>query len=196
MKEISVIMPAYNVEKYIEKCLKSLENQCFKNFEVIIVNDGSTDKTEKIILDYQSKSKLDIKYFYEENAGQAYARNKAMAKASGKYVAFIDSDDYIDSDYLQQLELCAENYESDMVSCGYRVIDEAGKIRSECNISPFAPESGFGRAGIFAIWGRLIRRDFIMRNHIFFPVGKIYEDVPFAISAKFYAKNVRSLSYV
>ena len=63
MKEISVIMPAYNVEKYIEKCLKSLENQCFKNFEVIIVNDGSTDKTEKIILDYQSKSKLDIKYF-------------------------------------------------------------------------------------------------------------------------------------
>ena len=119
-----------------------------------------------------------------------------MAKASGKYVAFIDSDDYIDSDYLQQLELCAENYESDMVSCGYRVIDEAGKIRSECNISPFAPESGFGRAGIFAIWGRLIRRDFIMRNHIFFPVGKIYEDVPFAISAKFYAKNVRSLSYV
>lgn len=196
MKKISVIIPVYNVEKYIERCLLSLENQCFKNFEVILVNDGSTDKTEKIILDYWSKSELDIKYFYEDNAGQAYARNAAMAKASGKYIAFIDSDDYIDFDYLQQLELCAESNESDMVSCGYRVIDEKGKIIGKCNVSPFSRESGFGRAGFFAVWGRLFRRDFLMENHISFPVGKIYEDVPVAIYAKFYAKNVRSLSYI
>ena len=196
MKKISVIMPAYNVQPYIGRCLKSLEAQCFKDFEVIVVNDGSTDGTEEIILNYMSDSSLDIKYIYQKNAGQGYARNEAMAMAQGEYIAFIDSDDYVDSDYLQELLLCAERDASDMVSCGYRLIDEAGRVLSECDVSPFARESGYGRPGIFVVWGRLFRRSFLTENQIIFAEGKIYEDVPFVIYAKFKANQVRSISYI
>lgn len=196
MKKISVIMPAYNVEPYIGRCLKSLEAQCLKDFEVIIVNDGSTDGTEKIILDYMSDSGLDIKYIYQKNAGQGYARNEGMGQASGEYIAFIDSDDYVDSDYLRELLACAQKHGADMVSCGYRQIDEQGRVAVECDVSPFAEESGYGRPGIFVVWGRLFRREFLAENQIFFPEGKIYEDVPFAIRAKYKAKTVRSISYI
>ncbi|MCM1258220.1 MAG: glycosyltransferase [Roseburia sp.] len=196
MKKISVIMPAYNVEPYIGRCLKSLEAQGLKDFEVIIVNDGSTDGTEKIILNYMSDSSLDIKYIYQKNAGQGYARNEGLGQAEGEYIAFIDSDDYVDSDYLQELLACAEKNEADMVSCGYRVIDEQGRVASECDVSPFARESGYGRPGIFVVWSRFFRREFLAENQIFFPEGKIYEDVPFTIDAKYRAKNVRSISYI
>lgn len=196
MKKISVIMPAYNVEPYIGRCLKSLEAQCLKDFEVIIVNDGSTDGTEKIILNYMSDSSLDIKYIYQKNAGQGYARNEALGQALGEYIAFIDSDDYVDSDYLRELLVCAEKHGADMVSCGYRLIDERGRVAVECDVSPFAEESGYGRPGIFVVWSRLFRREFLTENQIYFPEGKIYEDVPFTICAKYNAENVRSISYI
>lgn len=91
--EISVIIPVYNSEKYIRKCLESLANQTVKEIEVIIVNDGSTDHTAEIIEQYEKENDLRIRLFHRENAGQAAARNFAIDKAAGNYIAFMDSDD-------------------------------------------------------------------------------------------------------
>ena len=85
MKDISIIVPAYNAEKYLEKCLESLVNQTKKNIEIIVINDGSTDDTEKIILEFKERYPEMIKYFFQENSGQSVARNVGIEMAEGKY---------------------------------------------------------------------------------------------------------------
>ena len=92
--KISVIVPVYNVEKYLEKCLDSLVNQTLKDIEIIIVNDGSLDNSQEIIDKYAKKHKT-IKSYIKENGGLSDARNYGIKQASGKYISFIDSDDYV-----------------------------------------------------------------------------------------------------
>ena len=104
MPKISVIIPVYNTEKYVEKCLESLAKQEMKDFEVIIVNDGSTDNSENVIKNYMQSSKLNIKYLEKENGGLASARNYGVEKASGKYISFFVSDDYLDKNLFSELE--------------------------------------------------------------------------------------------
>ena len=94
MKNISVIIPVYNSGKYIYKCLSSILSQTYKNFEIICVDDGSTDNSKEIILDL-AKDNKNIAYFYEENSGPSYARNNGIKHAKGEYITFIDSDDYL-----------------------------------------------------------------------------------------------------
>ena len=93
--KVSVIVPVYNTYDYLNKCLDSLVNQSFKDYEIIIVNDGSTDDSEKIIKKYQKKYS-NIKYYYKENGGLSSARNYGIKYANGDYIAFVDSDDYVD----------------------------------------------------------------------------------------------------
>lgn len=195
-KKISVIIPAYNVKDHIWGCLSSLERQTHKNLEVILINDGSTDQTEDIIKKYMKESRLEIHYFSQTNHGQAYTRNFGTRQAAGEYIAYIDSDDYPDPDYLSRLYETAEKYESDVVNSGYRVVNEDGTVLSEVNISPFSAVSDFGRAGVFAVWSKLYRTSFLREKQIRFPEGKLYEDVPFSIAAKFQGKNVKSISYI
>jgi len=95
-KKVSIIVPVYNTEKYLTKCLESLVNQTLKEIEIIIINDGSKDNSEKIIMNYIDKYSDKIKYIYQENSGQAVARNKGIQMAKGEYIAFVDSDDYVD----------------------------------------------------------------------------------------------------
>ena len=195
-KKISVIIPVYNGRKYIINCLNSLEKQTHKNIEIILINDGSTDDTETVIQNYMDKSSLTIQYFSQSNHGQAYTRNFGTKKATGEYIAYIDSDDYLDPDYLLKLYETAEAYHSDVVNSGYRVVKEDGTVLSEVNISPFSDVSDFGRAGVFVVWSKLYRREFLQKQKISFPEGKIYEDVPFSIAAKFQGQNVKSISYI
>lgn len=111
-KKISVIIPCYNAEEYIAETLDSLEKQIFTDFEVVIINDGSSDNSEKIIRDYMSGSKLDIIYIYQENAGVSAARNNAIKNVNGKYILFLDADDKF-SKYM--LSVMAEYAEKDIV---------------------------------------------------------------------------------
>ena len=97
---ISVIVPAYNVEKYIKTCLNSLINQTYSNFEIIVVNDGSTDQTEEILRSYQSNPKFRI--YSQKNGGLSAARNRGIKLVNGELVCFIDSDDSVKSDYLER----------------------------------------------------------------------------------------------
>ena len=103
MKKVSVIVPFYNVEKYIDKCLNSLVNQTLEDIEIIIVNDGSKDNSETIAKEYASKYKNKIIYLKKENGGLSDARNYAIPYATGEYIAFLDSDDYVEVNMYEQM---------------------------------------------------------------------------------------------
>ena len=105
---VSVVIPVYNIEGYIEKCLKSIVNQTYKNIEIIVVNDGSTDKSQNIIDSFKALYGDKIISICQKNAGQSVARNVGVSRSSGEYIAFIDGDDYVESDYIEKLILTAE----------------------------------------------------------------------------------------
>ena len=102
MAEVSIIVPVYNVEKYLERCLDSLINQTFKDIEIICIDDGSIDNSGKILDEYAAKDSR-LKVIHQNNAGQAAARNNGMKIASGRYISFVDSDDWVDKDFIEKL---------------------------------------------------------------------------------------------
>ena len=115
--KLSVIIPVYNTEKYIEKCLNSIVNQTMEDLEIIIVNDGSTDNSQEIINEYTKKYPNLIKSFIKENGGQGSARNYGLNYAKGKYISFVDSDDWLDLELLENMYNNAEKEQSDIVIC-------------------------------------------------------------------------------
>ena len=126
--KISIIVPVYNVEKYIEKCLESLANQSMQDFEIIIVNDGSKDNSEEIIKSFQENHpNLQIKYLKKENGGLASARNYGVKYATGKYISFIDSDDYIDINLYKNLEKYMDE-DIDVIKFKMQTVDKKGNI--------------------------------------------------------------------
>ena len=128
MPKVSIIIPVYNVEKYIKKCLESLAKQTMQDFEVIIVNDGTKDDSEKVILDYKEKHpNMKIKYYKKENGGLASARNYGVKYAIGKYISFLDPDDYLDDNLYKSLEKYMDE-NIDVIKFKMQTIDSNGKI--------------------------------------------------------------------
>lgn len=125
---LSIIVPIYNVEKYLERCIDSIINQTYKNLEIILVDDGSKDASGIIADTYASKDNR-IKVIHKENGGLSDARNHGLDQARGNYIIFIDSDDFIDSSMCEILFTTAEKYSSDIVSCNYYI------FRAENHIS-------------------------------------------------------------
>ena len=127
MPKISVIVPVYNTEKYIEKCLKSLDSQTMKDFEVVIVNDGSKDESERAIKNYMRRTRMNIKYLKKENGGLASARNYGVERASGKYISFLDSDDYLDKDTFYLLEQYIDK-DIDLIKFKMKTVNEKEEV--------------------------------------------------------------------
>lgn len=123
---ISIVVPIYNVEKYLEKCINSIIIQTYKNIEIILVNDGSTDSSGKICDIYLKKDKR-IKVVHKKNGGLSDARNVGIENAKGKYIAFIDSDDFIDSDFIEILYNLIIEYNADVSCCKCNVIYKKNK---------------------------------------------------------------------
>ena len=117
MIKVSIIVPVYNVEKYLKKCLDSLINQTLKEIEIIIVNDGSPDNSQKIIDDYKEKYPQKIASFIKENGGQGEARNYGLKYAKGEYISFVDSDDWLSENALESMYIKAKENNSDVVIC-------------------------------------------------------------------------------
>lgn len=126
-KIVSVIIPVYNAEKTLEKTLNSLINQTYKNLEIILVNDGSTDNSREICENYQKKN-VNIKLINKENEGPGKARESGLKYASGNYISFIDADDYIDINFYKIMTSKVEEDRADIVQCGYSLVDLKGNV--------------------------------------------------------------------
>lgn len=130
MPQISIIVPVYNVEKYISRCIDSILNQTFTDFELILINDGSSDQSGEICDDYVKKD-IRIRVIHKENGGPAEARNVGLDVAKGKYVGFVDSDDYIDVHMYEELYTKCQQEKIDICTCGrFDVYEDGSKIRS------------------------------------------------------------------
>ncbi|MGX5685950.1 glycosyltransferase family 2 protein [Chryseobacterium cucumeris] len=137
---VSVIVPVYNVENYLEKCLKSLVKQSLSDIEIIVVNDGSKDNSEKIIKEFTQRYPEKIKAFTKENGGLSDARNFGIDRAAGDYIGFVDSDDYVTENMFEEMLLLAEKHHAKMVICNIQKVDENGKIVQKLTQLPDMPE--------------------------------------------------------
>ena len=181
---ISVIIPLYNVENYIVYCLNSFENQMYKNFELIIVNDGSTDNSVFIVKEYMSKSDMKIKLKNQENAGVSVARNKGLDEAAGEYICFVDSDDMVGPEYLSQMIEIINNNGCDLVICGIKSVPEDFSINTyiyekhpvEIMNSYEALKKFLYHDIVSSICSLLIKRDTIEKNQLRFAEGYRYSE--------------------
>ncbi|MPS63476.1 MAG: glycosyl transferase family 2 [Chryseobacterium sp.] len=138
--KISIIVPVYNVENYLAKCLDSLVNQTYQNIEILVVNDGSTDDSGKIINDFSVKFPEKIKAFYKKNGGLSDARNVGIDNATGDYIGFVDSDDYVLETMFEEMLDLAEKHSAEMVICNIQKVDERGNVIQKLTQIPNMPE--------------------------------------------------------
>ncbi len=131
-KKVSIIMPIYNSEQYLEKSIESIINQSYKNLEIILINDGSTDKSEKICESYSKKDSRII-YKSKENEGPGPARNVGLSIMSGDYISFVDSDDYIDPSMIEKMVDLLESNSCEVVQVGARIVDLFGNTIEDTN---------------------------------------------------------------
>lgn len=185
---ISVIIPCYNAEKNIDKTLSSLEDQTYKNFQVIIINDGSTDKTDFIIKKYLSKSSLNYEYICKENSGVSSSRNLGINISKGKYITFLDSDDIYNYKYIESLYNMLISKNVDTVYCCYsRDIDKVMSIKqnNDMNKSKYLThkelmKSFMYRKGPCAFWSFIYKKSIIDKYKIKFTEKFKYgEDLEF-----------------
>lgn len=188
MKKLSVIVPVYNVEKYLSKCLDSLINQTLKDIEIILVNDGSPDNSQSIIDEYKKKDKR-IKSIIKENGGQGSARNLGLTKAKGEYISYIDSDDWIDSNMLEEMYNCAKEKDLDIVICGYNNIfgDRIEEVLVPDNlINDTLSNKNSKIFNIISPCSKIYKREYLLNSKVLFEENKVwYED--FAYSVKLLA---------
>lgn len=159
--KVSVIVPVYNVELYIEKCLKSLVKQTLKEIEIIIVNDGSTDNSDKIISKY-AKKYSNIIYIKKENGGVSEARNLGLQKATGEYIGFLDSDDWIEEDMYEKMYEKAKSENFDMVACDTEAIFPDKKMYISSNIKEDNVSNKELMIDAYAvIWNKIYKKELI-----------------------------------
>lgn len=185
MIKVSIIVPIYNVEQYLEKCLESLVNQTLKDIEIILVNDASPDNSDLIMKKYADKYSNIINIFLKENLCLGGARNKGVEQASGEYITFVDSDDYLDLDYCERMYQEATRTDSDMAYGLFAMVNEEEQISSERLLYPIefsgaitdGKRCGFLNKGVFAC-GKLFKTSTWKENNIEFPEHLKYEDAP------------------
>jgi glycosyltransferase involved in cell wall biosynthesis len=195
---VSIIVPVYNVEQYLAKCLDSLIGQTLKNIEIILINDCSTDQSEDIIFKYQ---KIDSRIVYlkqKKNQGQGFARNYAIKEARGEYILFVDSDDYIALNAAEILYNKAKEQNLDILEANYyRVYPTHKKEQKNEVFSDILTGNQYFEKIPFTvgvIWNKLWRKEFILKNNLTF-VKEIFEDVIFISEATLVAKRVFRMEF-
>ena len=196
---ISIIVPAYNVEKYIKACLDSLINQTYSNFEIIVVNDGSIDQTEEILRGYQSNPKFRI--YSQKNGGLSAARNRGIKLANGELVCFIDSDDSVKFDYLEKLAVpFFDDSDVDITVCGYQEKFENSVINHVLNSQKItgaqATKDLLIKQQDFNVlaWNKLYRKSLFSDYKIEYPVRQIHEDNLTTYKLFFHAQKIVYIS--
>lgn len=174
---ISVIVPIYNVAPYLNRCLDSLRNQSYKNFEVIMVNDGSTDESGEIAKTY-SKIAPQFVYIYQENKGQGAARNTGIRAAKGDYLAFVDSDDFVHKDYLKRLHEMMLSNGADISMCSVQRVWDNGRRTTNAITNDgtrvIEDVSNYLVKGSFSVWNKLYKKNLF--DGLTFPERMKFED--------------------
>lgn len=199
---VSIILPVYNCEDYLDRCLVSLLRQTIKNYEIIMVDDGSTDHSPEIADSYASRFPDRVRVFHQENKGPSAARNLALSHARGKYVGFMDSDDWADTDMFLRLFLIAEQEPADLVICGrYDIITERKPFRyvKRTPNTSYPCSTIFESPGVMSdttqfVWDKLFRRSIIEEHEIRFDERFRYtEDVLFLCVYKYYCNCIYTI---
>ena len=185
MPKVSVIVPVYKVEKYLNRCVDSILSQTFKDFEIILVDDGSPDRCGDICEEYAKKNNK-VKVLHKKNGGLSDARNAGLNMATGKYIVFVDSDDYIDSNMIDILYKRIVDTSADMAICNYLYVDEdetpmleyTGSLAVEdiiyTGIQILYGATTKGRISFVTACNRIYKRE--LWDDIRFPKGKLFED--------------------
>jgi glycosyltransferase involved in cell wall biosynthesis len=196
---ISIIVPVFNSAKYLEKCINSLLKQNIDNTEIILVDDGSTDNSQEIIKEYSKKnSDRIVCILNEENHKQGAARNMGIKIARGKYITFVDSDDWISNEYCNKMYRLAEEGDYDIVYCDYYrefekdgnkiynvLVDnsQVGRLDHEKRKSLLLRMDSYP-------WGRLIKKDLLIHNSLYFPEKIYYEDLAITHLYNMYTNDI------
>ena len=178
---VSVIVPIYNVESFLDECMQSIASQTYENLEIILVDDGSPDNCPAMCDAWAEKDSR-IKVIHKENGGLSDARNAGLAIATGALIAFVDSDDRIEPDFIRELYAAMERTGADIAECGVAYVDETGAVLKH---RPVAPEKELDRIGALrrlvledgvyqTVWNKLYRREVL--DGIPFEKGKYHED--------------------
>lgn len=180
--KVSVIVPVYNVELYLEQCLASLVGQSLIGIEIIVVNDGSPDGSQAIIDKYVEKCPELIRAFVKENGGLSDARNYGIDRARGEYLAFVDSDDYVKTNMFEMMYEKASQTDSDIVVCAYNKVYNIGWVTKVAiqNADCFGVSAGQFKelliSGKSYAWNKIYRRSFFVASRIRYPKGQHFED--------------------
>lgn len=211
--KVSVIVPVYNVERYLERCVKSLINQTLREIEIILIDDGSTDSSGNMCDQYAGED-VRIRVFHQENQGQGIARNLGIRKAQGKYVCFLDSDDYLENNACQELFVLMEQNDADICCYGYQIETQTKEIvrvpviqndcyenerlRKEFLLHFFGDQPGDEQLRGFSSCMTIFRKSIIDTYHIEFPSEREYlsEDTIFSLEVCGYIKKALTTSAV
>ncbi len=196
MPKFSIIVPVYNVEKYLKKCLDSIKKQTFKDYEVIIVNDGTKDNSMNIAKEYN------FKIVNQKNSGLSVARNTGVKHATGEYLIFLDSDDYIEKDLLKEINKSLKN-NPDLVRFQIKEVYEDKKENKEYNEEPFNNKTGEEAFRLITkyhfvenAWCYAIKKEYYKKEKFSFKPGTIHEDFGLIPLVIIKSKKVNSISYI
>lgn len=199
--KISIIIPVYNTEKYLKRCIDSCLNQSLRDIEIILIDDCSQDGSRDIILDYANSYPDKVKYiFQKENHRQGAARNRGMEIAEGEYLAFVDSDDWVEPDMCELLYKKAKETDADMVGANYLLSwNDKDEIKN-LNITPdicgkmdtYKKGEYIKLYGMF--WTRLYKQSFLLKNNLKFPEDTFYEDAFFNFYSVLYSERIEHIN--
>lgn len=190
MKKVSIIIPIYNSSSYIEKCVNSVLKQTYKNIEIILINDGSTDNSLDIIKNISSKNN-NVKYYTQKNSGVAKTRNRGIKYSNGDYVMFIDNDDYIDSNYVENFVKELDD-DTDYIIGGYRRVD----LKGNTLYSKKFKNTPWSYYMFVTPWGKIFKKEFLIKNNIEFLPVKMGEDIYFTALSISYSNNRKIINYI
>ena len=189
-KKISVIVAVYNTEKYVERCLNSLLNQTYQNLEIIVVEDDSTDNSKEVLKKYSHNDKVKLIY-NKKNSGLSYSRNVGLENATGSYIGYIDSDDYVDLDYYEKLMQSIIDSKAEIAICDIKVVDEDTNtevISRCCNNDEFTVYNVIDNGLAASACNKLFKKELISKYK--FAEGKVNEDIAVVIPTLVNAKKI------
>ena len=193
--KVSIIIPVYNAEKFLSKCLFSVINQTEKDIEIIVINDGSTDDSQKILSLFSEKDKR-ITIIEQEHNLQGAARNSGIKHARGEYIGFVDADDWVDKDYFEKLYIAAKKYNSDLaLAINTRVGN--GKTKNRLNITEETFKTNLqDKIDTCLLWkdacptNKIYKKEFLIKYDILYPEGVYCEDKLFSVKSVYYANGI------